>query len=272
MTTHSIVTSLVARYLSNPGFRDQIATGRKEALASCGLSQSLNLEFHAVDFRALEGFGGLITKTQHNFLYEDLPYTRHLMRTYGLDLTVFTDYRSQVQSRQSVAVSRAEKTARFVSYLMAWLNSRGQIAPGLADVLKHEFILYELKGEAARIVGEMGYYADVARNLPNLALRPGVRLAEFQRDPLRIIARIQAGEAFTLGRRRRCCLVYQIEDEQIKTFRPTRTVWHVLSMIDGQRSLGMIHRALRPLSRSTVQEVLFLLRGSGLLIGIGASR
>lgn len=255
--------SVVARYLSSAGFRNEISVDSQRALTGCQVSADARRQLSELDFQALESFGGLITKTQHNFLFEYLPYTRQLLRTYRLDLTVFSAYRTEAQRNPVVMTSRSEKTRRFIAYLRLWLDGKDQAFPGLADLLEHERILWELKSEPSSSQGDTG---ELRRAGPSL--RPGVRMAEFRSNPFGIIENLQQGGKPLKNQPRKCQLIYWLDtqDSEIRIARLSRAVWKILQLCDGSRRLRSLYRQLAPLPPATIRGAIASARASGLIV------
>jgi hypothetical protein len=270
MNSNATITSIVARYLSNANFRKNILVDTEQALTTCGLVAEDRREFSKFDFRGLESFGGLITKTQHNFLYEYLPYTRQLLRIYRLDLTIFAAYRTLIQSTPAAAASRVEKTRRFVNYLSAWLGGRDEEFPGLVDLLEHEYILWDLKNEPHPDRTVSAVMPSPAAELRNAiaSLRRGVKLAELRYKPLQMIDRLEQGTQPQRKDRCQSRLVYWIDTQrsEIRVAEMNRTVWKVIRLCDGKRRLPSLYKELAPLRPATVRQALAFAETSGFII------
>jgi hypothetical protein len=270
MDSNAAITSVVARYLSSVDFRTEMEVDTEKALAKCKLGVHARREFSKFDFAALESFGGLITKTQHNFLYEYLPHTRQFLRIYNLDLAIFVAYRTETQSKRVAMTSQAEKAARFISYLRSWLQGKDDTYPGVADLLEHETVLWELKHEIAAGTTQPAETRSRATDPRNAkpVIRPGVRLAEFRYDPFRIVTSLDRGDRPDKKFRRRCRLVYWIDRQGalIRMAKPGRTLWDVLRLCDGRRGLPSLYLNLAPLSRASVRNALAFAEASGFLM------
>lgn len=270
MNTNATIMSVVAQYLSSVEFRNKISVDTEEALRTCTLDVDAHRQFSKFDFQALASFGGLITKTQHNFLYECLPYTRQLLRMYQLDLTIFAGYRTEIQSTSAAVTSRLEKATRFIGYLRLWLHGRDDAFPGLEDLLEHEYILWNLKSEPASDVTESSVMrADAAKRRRAVpTIRPAVKLAEFRYNPFRIIDHLEQGTPPQRSQRRRSRLVYWIDTQQsqVRVAEPGRTVWKVLRLCDGRRRVPSLCKELAPLPPAAVRGALALAQASGLII------
>jgi hypothetical protein len=270
MNSNATITSIVARYLSNANFRKDILVDTEQALTTCGLVVEDRRELSKFDFRGLESFGGLITKTQHNFLYEYLPYTRQLLQIYRLDLTIFAAYRTLIQSTPAGGASRVEKTRRFVNYLRAWMGGRDEEFPGLVDLLEHEYILWDLKNEPRPDRTVSAVMQSPAAELRNAiaSVQRGVKLAELRYKPLQMINRLKQGTQPQRKDRCQSRLVYWIDTQrsEIRVAEMNQTIWKVIRLCDGKRRLPSLYKELAPLRPATVRQALTFAETSGFII------
>jgi hypothetical protein len=251
------IMSIVARGLMEPAFLEQLAVEPLNTLAAYGLDQRLLTEFGYLDIARLRNFGGLISKVQHNYLWESFPATQRLLCHYDLEIRLFADYRLFIQENpEAQTASRHLKIARFVQFVEDQL-SRSDPAryPGLADVLKHEKLSWEVSKSPWAAVTRTTRSdhpdltavraAEFGRLIPRLQGRLSV--SDFEYDPLQIITQL-AREQFDpngLSIRGRV-LAYWIRTPdaplQVIEFDPGTIA--ILSSIDGRRSIRTIVRRI----------------------------
>jgi hypothetical protein len=137
------VQQFIARCVVDPPFLDLAANNLSSALADFDLSEQERIDFTTLDLAHVRTFAGLVTKVQNNGLWSTFPTTRLLIDWYGLDLDLFTDYRSQHQhDRCAPDVSHTDRVRHFCDFFAAWVEPRSNQYLGLLDVFNHERILY----------------------------------------------------------------------------------------------------------------------------------
>ncbi|HSF98026.1 MAG TPA: hypothetical protein VLA55_04990 [Ornithinibacter sp.] len=122
--------TLVARCLLDPGFLDEhLREG----------SSPLTVDGEALDLRRLRLFGGLITKVQHNDLWEDFRYTRASLKLLEVELEFFADYRAEFLRARVSNPDRIARVGRFLDAVEQWLGEHWSPAAWTAlDVVRYE--------------------------------------------------------------------------------------------------------------------------------------
>lgn len=128
--------SLVARCLLDPGYLTSVRDGAGDAPEVNG--QPLDLE-------RVRLLGGLITKVQHNDLWEDFPFTRASLKLLGAELAFFADYRDEFLLARRDQPDRTARVGRFLDRLDRWLRSRSSpAAPVARDMASYERVHWQL--------------------------------------------------------------------------------------------------------------------------------
>lgn len=122
--------SLVARCLLDPGYLSEHLREGADPLTVGG---------EALDLTRVRLFGGLITKVQHNDLWEDFRYTRASLKLLGAELEFFAAYRDEFLQARAEHPDRIARVDRFLQALERWLGEHWSAAAWTAwDVLRHE--------------------------------------------------------------------------------------------------------------------------------------
>lgn len=122
--------TLVARCLLDPGYLDEHLRDGATPLAVDG---------EALDLRRLRLFSGLITKVQHNDLWEDFRYTRASLKLLEVELEFFADYRSEFLRARVSSPDRIARVGQFLDAIERWLGERWSPAAWTAlDVVRYE--------------------------------------------------------------------------------------------------------------------------------------
>lgn len=196
-----MIDSIIARCLVEPAFLDALRSNPAAALAGYDLDRQTRAEFAALDLKRVRLFSGFICRVQHNHLWQWFFATRTLMANSGIDLEVFSRYRSVQRTSEWAALSRNDRVRSFVSFvrnLVPTLEQEGLSCRGLIEVLDHEFLSWEVSNEVA-------IAAEVRPNLPKSVhlslselswsqaqrLVPQVtrpyRVQTFQTDPIQLV-------------------------------------------------------------------------------------
>jgi|GEM_PF-2514225 len=251
--SNSVVTSILARCLVDPQFQRRLSRDVFGTLQNYSLSENTLSSLTRFEFRKLDLFGGLITQTQHNFLWESFPYSRALLKHYGIELHVFSAYRRQLPQGRT-DFPRKKKIERFTRYLKGFLQ--GAVAernyPGLVDVLAHERTRWELQQTRIR------RQVKPRTGLPNLLLPArqfdqltpvvpdNVRFARYRYDPIELGSALEKKCFGTFQLKPKLTqLVYRTDPAtgQVSVFKTNSTVWHLFIKVNGNRRIGSILRA-----------------------------
>jgi hypothetical protein len=190
------VESLIARCLLDADFLRDANADPVNALAARNLTTEAAAELEALDLARVRQFAGFITKVQHNHLWELTPYTRALLKHYGIEIETFAAYHGRHLELRERGASRSEKDEAFFAFLDELAASRDDV-PGLRDILRHERIVLELQ-RLRRGLQEGGPgTAGEPRSERFAACVPSVRgvlrIAAFDCDPLAIAATVSRG-------------------------------------------------------------------------------
>lgn len=264
--SNAIVASVVARFLSDAEFHRDVLSEPGKHLELSGLPPSIQGGFERFDFQRLANFGGLITQTQHNFLWEILPCTRALLKYHGLEISIFAQYRRHCLDFPAGKLSRNQKIERFSGYLRELLmHSPDDSALGVADILAHELSIWEVSQQIAGQDAELTSVTDCqttnsAREFDRLvpALDPRTRLLSFRYDPQAIVSLIKRGQFGLRPLRRRTVYVgyfVDVRDASFKIVKLTRPVWRLLQECDGRRTTASVLRRLCPHTSGTRRDL-----------------
>lgn len=247
---NSTVSSLLARCLSDGEFRRSLSECPQKTLAAYTLDNSLVQQFSALDHRAVECFGGLITQTQHNFLWESYPSTRALMKRYAAELSIFADYRQTLSRKKPAQLTREQKTDRFIDYLMKYLSgNRRARFPGLFEVATHEHNI--------RAIAQSLSATTLNRTAPDLQadsfdqLVPRytgeIRLATYRCDPVKTINALQtSGTGVPAIPASRTRLVYlpDVISSAVRVLKVGASALALLRHVDGTRTTLRLRKTL----------------------------
>lgn len=246
------VSAILARCLVEPQFHRTLSSDPQGVLRGYGLTGDLRSSFGRFEFEKLELFGGLITQTQHNFLWESFPYSRALMKRYGIELFIFSSYRRTVSRR--AGLSNQERTREFTDFLRHFLMTvkDKHSHPGLFEILKHERLQWELQQitethspKAKTIAREIPSRSlDVDRLIPDFPAY--VRFEEYRYDPMEIVSAMESRD-FDLSRLkpRLRGFLYRLDHStsKLSVFQTTSAACRLFQKVDGRRSVGSILRA-----------------------------
>lgn len=247
--TNSAVTTILARCLLEPEFHRKLSQDPKGTLRGSGLSREVCSSFSEFEFAKLQLFGGLITQTQHNFLWETFPLSRALLKHYGMEVSIFSSYRQRTGLAQRVGLSRSEKIRQFVGYLREFLKDtpNTQSCPGLLDVLTHESICWDLQETSPSLYANIDTLVipQGARKFDRFvpSIPKTVRLAQYKYDPLEIGSALDR-KVFEPSRLklRRARLFYRMDPTtyELAVFKVTSAAWQLFMKLDGNRTVGSI--------------------------------
>jgi hypothetical protein len=257
------VNSIIARCIVEPPFLAALASNPKETLDRYDLDEQARLDFLSLDLTRIQYLAGFITKIQNHDVVAELPQTHILLRHYALELPVFSAYHETHQRLRRTNPGKNEKLRVFVPFLKGYLDSlRAASAPGLADILNHEWLLWEVResvarqrsaGEGSSAVPAPASGAGLDESVPRLN---GVfRVGLFEYNPIEIAAEI-ASSSFDAGRlsQEACMWGYWADPgtASLRLFQLESGVLMVLDQITGSRSISEIIRRLEETSQGEI--------------------
>ena len=249
---HTAVESLIARCLMQPGHLQLLLA-------------SSSPPFERSELERLRLFGGLITKVQHNDLWDDFPATRQLLARAGIELAFFAEYRLRRLAPGGPKPSRESKYRRFGAFLEDYLREKPcSETAGLKEVFRHEWNVWQVSGRACSAMetgdgaGTAGTpiptddllslsWTEVRRMIPRF--NGCFLVARFSVDPVRVIATLDRRRAKLprVPRTRPVTLGYWNDGRgDCRVLLLASNEAAVLSHIDGKRTVGtVVFRARR---------------------------
>ncbi len=98
-----------------------------------------------VDLDTLARFAGMAAMVKHNQLRSFLPLTFRLMRSYGVDLELFTAYAmTRSRTRMAFAPSAAGKAVDLVEFASGWLGPDDAAHVAVLDAARYELAVARL--------------------------------------------------------------------------------------------------------------------------------
>jgi hypothetical protein len=126
------------------------------------------LRRRAPEATRLAFFAGLVTKVQHNFLWENFPGVTTILRRAGVELDLFRNYfLSRRSPRRQSATGQSQKVDEVVQFIDAFLRDRrnNPSLRGARDVLRHERSIWEVRLSQFGWLSGHGHPPGVARLL-----------------------------------------------------------------------------------------------------------
>lgn len=284
----AVINSIIARCILDSTFLEQLAQNPDTALSGYGLDSRTYSDFLAADIARIRSFAAFIAKVQHNHLYEMFPNTRALLKYYGLELRVFTEYLAiHQQNRTGRRLSRDQGIAVFLEFLRDYIsNLADSECPGLPDVLSHEQAIWEIKRFLANKErlqpsrpGSESVSLESDRLVDSVPSVNGIaRPVAYRYDPFEIMSALQqkrfdAQQVSISGNI--MCYWGSAETHQIRAFAIDPAVAALLALVDGDRSVAAIVGRLTdeigsdvplasvlPFFESAVQQGLLILKAS----------
>lgn len=231
----SRVHAIVAAGLENP---ELLARWKHEpeSLRAYGVDPA------AFDLDAIWKFAGLSTKVKHNGLRFDLPLTFRFLSLNGLEIEVFSSYAShKARAGTRYAPTTELRIVEMVDFLQDWLDFEKPEHSLLWDLIRHEAALAQLrkrtpslkKSRAPHIVGD-------------------IMLHEMTCDP-RVLGTLLRHKSFDPERVQRrmvhLCYWNAGDPEEICILELNELGYHLLSLVDGKRSVADFNRILGGRSR-----------------------
>ena len=229
----SRVHAIMAAGLENP---ELIARWKQEpeSLRAYGVDPA------AFDLDAIWKFAGLSAKVKHNGLRFDLPLTFRFLSLCGLEIEVFGAYASHKSRAGTRYASSIEgRIVELVDFLRDWLDFDQREHALLWDLIRHETALAQLrrrtpalkKSRVPHIVGE-------------------IVLHEMTCDP-RAVGRLLREKTFEPDKVERdvvrLCYWNPGDPEEICILELDELGYHLLSLVDGKRSMADFKRISKKL-------------------------
>ncbi len=226
----SRVHAIVAAGLENP---ELLARWKREpeSLRAYGVDPA------AFDLDAIWKFAGLTAKVKHNGLRFDLPLTFRFLSLNGLEIEVFGAYAAhKARAGTRYTPTTEGRIIELVDFLRDWLDSDKPEHLLLWDLIRHETALAQLRkrtpsAKRARVPHVMGE----------------IILHEMTCDP-RVLGKLLRGKSFDPDRvqRRMVYLCYWNpgDPEEMCILELDELGYHLLSLVDGKRSIADFNRLL----------------------------
>ena len=231
----SRVHAIVAAGLENP---ELLARWKQEpeSLRAYGVDPA------AFDLDAIWKFAGLTAKVKHNGLRFDLPLTFRFLSLNGLEIEVFGAYAAhKARAGTRYSPTTEGRIIELVDFLRDWLDFDKPEHSLLWDVIRHETALAQLRkrtpaakrARVPHIVGEIILHAMTC-------------------DP-RVLGKLLRRKSFSPDRLRRrvvhFCYWNPGDPEDICILELDELGYHLLSLVDGKRSVADFNRLLGGKSR-----------------------
>jgi hypothetical protein len=231
----SRVHAIVAAGLENP---ELLARWKQEpeSLRAYGVDPA------AFDLDAIWKFAGLSAKVKHNGLRFDLPLTFRFLSLNGLEIDVFGAYAAHKARAGTRYTSTTEgRIVELVDFLREWLDFDKPEHSLLWDLIRHETALAQLRQRtpSTRRV-----------RVPHIA--GAIILHEMTCDP-RVLGKLLRRKTFNPDRVQRrmvhLCYWNPGDPEEICIVELDELGYHLLSLVDGKRSIADFNRLLGGKSR-----------------------
>ena len=231
----SRVHAIVAAGLENP---ELIARWKREpeSLRAYGVDPA------TFDLDAIWKFAGLTAKVKHNGLRFDLPLTFRFLSLNGLEIEVFGAYAAhKAKARTRYAPATEGRIIELVDFLRDWLDFDKLEHSLLWDVIRHETALAQLRKRAP---------AAKRARVPHIVGE--IILHEMTCDP-RALGKLLRQKSFDPDRVQRrlvhLCYWNPGNPEEICILELDELGYHLLSLVDGKRSVADFNRLLGDKSR-----------------------
>jgi len=226
----SRVHAIVAAGLENP---ELLARWKQEpeSLRAYGVDPV------AFDLDAIWKFAGLSAKVKHNGLRFDLPLTFRFLSFNDLEIEVFGSYAShKARAGTHYAQTTEARIVELVDFLRDWLDFDKPERSLLWDLIRHETALAQLRKRTPSVKRV---------RVPHLAGE--VILHEMSCDP-RVLGKLLRQKSFDPNKvpRRMVYLCYWNAGDrgEICILELNELGYHLLSLVDGKRSLADFNRLL----------------------------
>jgi hypothetical protein len=231
----SRVHAIVAAGLENP---ELLARWKQEpeSLRAYGVDPAV------FDLDAIWKFAGLTAKVKHNGLRFDLPLTFRFLSLNVLEIEVFGAYaahKGRVGTRY--ALTTEGRIVELVDFLRDWLDFDKRVHSLLWDLIRHETALAQLRKLTPSVKRS---------RVPHIV--GDIILHEMTCDP-RVLGKLLRKKSFDPDRVERCivhlCYWNPGDPEEICILELNELGYHLLSLVDGKRSVADFNRLLDGKSR-----------------------
>ena len=226
----SRVHAIVAAGLENP---ELLARWKQEpeSLRTYGVDPA------AFDLDAIWKFAGLSAKVKHNGLRSDLPLTFRFLSLNGLEIEVFGAYAAhKARAETRYAPTTGERIVELVDFLRDWLDFNKPEHSLLWDLIRHETALAQLRKRTP---------STKRARVPHIV--GAIILHEMTCDP-RVLGKLLRRKSFDPGRVQRrvvhLCYWNPGDPEKICILELNELGYHLLSLVDGKRSIADFNRLL----------------------------
>ena len=231
----SRVHAIMAAGLENP---ELIARWKREP----ELLRTYGVDPAAFDLDAIWKFAGLTAKVKHNALRFDLPLTFRFLSLNGLEIEVFGAYATHKASAgMRYAPTTEGRIVELVEFLRDWLDFDKPKHLLLWDLIRHETTLAQLRKRTPSVK---------RTRVPHIV--GDVILHEMTCDP-RVLGKLLRQKSFdpnTVQRRVvHLCYWNSGNPEEICILELNELGYHLLSLVDGKRSVADFNRLLGGKSR-----------------------
>jgi hypothetical protein len=256
------VETIIARCLIEPG---SLGAGRIKPESR----EEIDVLFGKADAEKIRRFAGFICKVQHNYLWDSFPATRRLIRHNGIELDVFIRYRLQHTTRLLKSESVDARTLRFINFLDEYFSrcADSPVYPALREVFRHERLIWETRREGIAANASTMLTTAHAKDLQwsrfkrlVIGLNPPLRVHPFNYDVQLIVSEVADGnfvDEFHCGPER--FLGYRLDrsNDSVRVIELDRITAHLLSLINGSRSVRAVISAARASGLSEARPIAF---------------
>jgi hypothetical protein len=242
----SRVHAIMAAGLANP---DLLAhwNERPELLRSYGVDPA------AFDLSAIRKFAGLSAKVRHNGLRSYLPLTFRFLSLNGLEIEIFADYAlHQARAGKPYAANTEERILDLVHFLGGWLDLNKREQSLLWDLVRHETALARLQNLTTSPKKSRSRKVPGAASVPHLA--GDIILHEMNSDP-RQLGKLLRQKSINVREVRQGVIRLGYWNpgapDEICILELDALGYHLLSMVDGRKSVADFSRLFSGKSRPT---------------------
>ena len=236
--TASRVHALMAAGLENP---ELLARWKQQP----ELLRTYGVDPATFDLDAIWKFAGLSAKVRHNGLRFDLPLTFRFLSVNGLEIEVFGAYAShKARAGTRYAPTTEARIVELVEFLGSWLDF-GKLEHALLwDLIRHEAALAQLRKRTPSVRKSRN------KSVPHVAGE--IILHTMTCDP-RLLGKFLRQKTFNVDMVERgvvhLCYWNPGDSDEISILELDELGYHLLSVVDGKRSVADFNRLLGGKSR-----------------------